>query len=342
MMMSETTGRHPRGADRTGIKGGFIAPATVVLHLVGVAVTAVALVSVFVPNAHLELLWQTASVSERVGRAVFAGSVVHLSVSALLWCGIATVVRRSWQMCRRPRRPRRATVRPRGSIYVETLAVFPVFLLLTFGLIQLVVVNLGGALAYVAAYESGRAVWLWEPELAENQVEPYAADTDVDAADVRERARIAAALVMTPVAPGDYAVPAIDHSEQFKAIRSAMTARFATGGRGADIDDRFGATGLEDRSPSLVRSLDSASMPERAYRKLSVAYLNTDILDIIATDERVGVHFRYYQRMVMPFVHALFGRHDHPVDEADGRYFRWDVEYTFPPQRHASNRSMPL
>lgn len=338
--MSEQTGATSRGNPDTRAGGRFGPIAVLALHLIGVAAVAAVGLVVAVPLAHVEMLWNALGYGGQIGTSVLISAVIHIGISALVWFGLAGAGRAVWRSWRGRDTARRATVRSRGSTYVEFLVVLPVFLLLTFGLLQLILVNLGGALAHVAAYESARAVWLWQPEVQDRQVDPSNSVVQVNEQDVEDRARIAAALVMTPVAPGDYSIEELDSSDELDAVRQAMAARFSWGpqiGNFAQGLD-FGDSG---EPASLVKSLDSAAMPERAYRKLTVAYQNVDIQEIIDESDRTGVHFAYYQQMAMPFVNVFFGRHPHPSGIRGGNYFRWDIEYTLPPQRHQANRALP-
>ena len=317
------------------------------LHLVGVAAVAVALASFVLPGAHMGVMWSAGAQSTEVGQTLIFSATIHVALSAVLWFGVAMVGQSLWKKRGLIRPRQRLVKRTKGSVYVEFLAVFPVFILLSFGLIQLTLINLGGALAHVASYEAARAVWLWEPELPVNQVASPGMGVggqDVTFEDVEDRARIAGSLVMTPVAPGDYEINEGDGvTEEFEHIRAAMTARFLPGGADASaVASQVSELGqMAQDSASLVMALDSASIPERAYRKSTFSYLSTDILEVIREPDRVGVHFAYYQHMALPFVDRFFGHDSHPHSARGGRYFRWDIEYTFPPQRHGANRSVP-
>jgi hypothetical protein len=44
----------------------------------------------------------------------------------------------------------------------------------------------------------------------------------------------------------------------------------------------------------------------------------------------------------MPFVNVFLGQQQGGLAGRGGYYFAWDVEYTFPPQRHGANRSLPV
>ncbi len=321
------------------------------IHLAGILAVAVAVAAVVLPGTHAGMLWTVGLANGEIGRSLLLKAGIHIGLSTLIWFAVAAAVEAMWKKRHRLQPQQRMMRRSRGSVYLEFIMVLPVFLLLTFGMMQLTVINIGGALVRVAAYEGARAVWLWQPELAVGEI---------DEDDLRDRARIAIALVMTPVAPGDFTMEvATDEStHEFKMMRKAMTARFHNSPENAIIEGAMGSLSFDESNVSLAQALDSASIPERAYRKFTFSYLATTIddtvLDTAAAEEslitepdEVGVHFVYYQHMAMPFVDALFGQ-PHPDDDPDdefagrsGNYFAWNAKFTFPPQRHRPNRVLP-
>ena len=325
------------------------------LHVVGVLAVAAAIGAWILPGAHLDLLWEAGVGDGELGQSLVARALVHVGFAAVIWCGLAMLVESAWHRRHRVHR-RRAMQRSRGSVLVEFLAVFPVFMLLTFGLIQLTIINIGGALARVAAYEGARTVWIWNPEVGVHD--------QVSEAVVLDRARTAVALVMTPVAPGDFMMDDSDVTEDFERLRDAMTVRFQ--------ENLMTSSGNKEVSPSidlnltptmttLAIALDSSDIRERAYRKLTFSYLSTVVDTDLVTDDvegiveifadpddpedwdQIGLHFQYYQHMAMPFVDGLFGQpHPSPeIAQRGGKYFVWDVEFTLPPQRHRPNREVP-
>ncbi len=371
--------RQGSGEGIRGERKGFNPLAVLAFHLLGIVAVAVGMACFVLPGAHIGILWEVAFESGEVGRALIFSAVVHLGLSTLVWFAAAAGIEALWCRRHRLRRNQRSLQRCRGSAYVEFLAVLPVFLLLTFGLLQLTMINIGAALAQVAAYESARAVWLWQPE-----VDHYADDAGVvppDAPvtmeDVAARARIAAALVMTPVAPGDYRMtdPLGSEHEAFRSVRDAMTVRFDEGiltdwGALSDPDVELD---LDSRQATLVSAFDGSDIEERAFRKFTFSYLATDIdLTSAAYDEiviegdsqcesddwedvnpnnvideevpRLGVEFSYFQHMAMPFVDRVFGQPHDDGDDALGRggqYLEWDIKFTFPMQRQCPNRELP-
>ena len=331
------------------------------IHLGGVAAVACALAAVVLPGSHVGILWTAAIEHGEIQSNLWFNAAMHLALSTLLWFVAAGAAEGLWRKRHRLRVHRRAVEPSAGSAYVEFLAVLPVFLLLTFGLLQLTMINIGAALARVAAYESARTVWLWQPEIQAN--------SDVQLEDVANRARIAAALVMTPVAPGHYRMndPASvtgDEHDAFIAVRDAMTVRFDESilSTSETLDAPAVDLELESRQATLVSALDASDMTERAFRKFTFSYLSTEVdpMDGVIVEgpdpcdpnneddqgdiSRVGAHFSYYQHMNMPFVDRAFGQ---PApDGADfagrgGQYFEWDIKFTFPMQRQCPNRNTP-
>ena len=328
------------GTERQSMTSWLAPMATLGLHLVGILAVALAVGSFVLPGAYASMMWSVGMADGAMGQSLMFNAVVHLGLSTLLWLAGVALFQALWSKRRSLQPQRRMTSRRRGSVYVEFLAVLPVFLLLTFGLLQLLFINLGGALARVAAYEAARTAWIWEPEMSVNQANP---NNNVDMAQLEDRVRISAALVMTPIAPGDYRMSG-DTTEQMEAMREAMTARFLPNPGVVDVAAQVsGIQQVAGSGPaSLVKSLDSASMPERAYRKFTFSYLATDEVNVIIEPSRVGASFIYNQHMAMPFVNVFLGQERPGLAGRGGHYFVWDVEYTFPPQRHGANRSIPV
>ena len=323
------------------------------IHLGGILLVTGALGLFAIPGTtQLETLLNAAQQNASLGHDLLISAFFHLVLSTVLWFGLAMV---GEFLCkRRASRPTAARViRPaRGSIYLEFLIIMPVFLMLLFGLLQLVFLNLGSALTTVASYEAARTAWVWEAELPDNQVDsttpnPWGTppNPEITLEDVEERVRIAAALVMTPIAAGDYHMTNKHLSPEFKAMRHAMTGRFGT----PPGDSSIGQAGAEamgtyaqfNRTASLARSLDLTAIPIRAWRKFTFAYLSTEVVEIIQEPDVVGARVAYYQHMSMPVVDAAFGHTSHPTDVRGGHYVRWEFEHTFPRQRHSSNRIVP-
>ena len=350
-------GTHRGKEDRREAVSRRLHPLVVMgLHCAGILAVALAVAALILPGAHAGMLWSVGFTNGEIGRSLLLNAGIHVGLSALIWFGVAAAVEAMWKKRHRLQQKQRLTRRCRGSVYVEFIAVFPVFLLLTFGLIQLTIINIGGALVRVAAYEGARAVWLWQPEYQD--ANGVISESDMNA--LRDRARISIALVMTPVAPGDFTmnIGEAESTHEFEMMRKAMTARFMPSPDTTSIEGQMANLQHDDSNASLLRALDGSSIPERAYRKFTFSYLSTIVDDaaldvdeqedaIIAEPDQVGVHFVYYQHMALPFVDALFGQ-PHPDDADDeefagrsGNYFAWNAKFTFPAQRHRPNRALP-
>ncbi len=327
-----------------------LAPALdMAIHLGGVLLVTLVLGFLAIPGtAQLQTLINAAEQSTALGQDLLISAFFHLLLSTVIWFGLAMAVEFLWK--RRASQPTPArVVRPaRGSIYVEFLAIIPVFMMLLFGLLQLVFLNLGSALTTVASYEAARAAWIWEAEIAENQIsggwgnEP---SNDITLDDVEDRVRIATALVMTPIAAGDYSMSNVEVTPEFEAMRHTMTGRFGTV-PGTSAEGQAGSAAMDaytsvNRTASLRRSLDATNIPIRAWRKFTFAYMSTDVIEIIREPDRVGARVAYYQHMSMPFVDAVFGETSHPHNVRGGHYVRWEFEHSFPRQRHSANRLVP-
>ncbi len=348
--MAQTPQNHAPAPRRSGL-----APVAILgIHLFGVVAIATGLGLVAIPGtAHLNTLLNAGQQSASIGQSLLFSGLFHLLLSALIWFGLAFVGESLWKRRNGGPAPTRVIRPARGSIYVEFLAIIPVFLLLLFGLIQLVLLNLGSALSHVASYEAARTAWVWEAELPEHQVSGtpttgwgQPAVPQVTMNDVEDRIRIAASLVMTPIAAGDYSIDeGGDLTPEFEAMRHSMTGRFGM----PPGDSSLGETEAQamdaianfNRDPSLRRSLDSSRIHIRAWRKFTFAYLSTEVLEVIQEPNRVGARIAYYQHMSMPFVDAVFGETDHPRGSRGGHYVRWEVEHAFPRQRHSANRTIP-
>lgn len=198
----------------------------------------------------------------------------------------------------------------RGSVMVETLIVLPVFLLMTFGIAQLALNNIAVVLANAATFQASRSAWLWLPEARVGRLGNPVSDP---MEFVAEKARLQAAAVLTPVAPGDYLrdpdLPEV--AEKARAIFIASQTLFPGTDSGADaLQD---APGLATRSASahttsFVRAFDTTSFVERTARKFTWAYRLSEV-EVLVDDagEELTVNLTYHHLCVMPLVGAIFG-----------------------------------
>jgi hypothetical protein len=193
-----------------------------------------------------------------------------------------------------------AIVRTRGSIITETLIVFPVFLLLTFGLAQMAVNSMAGLLTTLGVYQAARTMAVWGPEIGHNRT----GSGTVQPNDVRERGRIAASAVITPVAPAMARSMTCNESQQFRQMVRGMTAAGLSPTAiptpaiktftEALSDDRFAV-----RGPSQFKA---------AYCQTSVTFdgnFVTDMRDSRRNDFTTTV--TYNHKIAFPLVGAAFG-----------------------------------
>ncbi|MFU8807360.1 MAG: hypothetical protein ACNA8W_26360, partial [Bradymonadaceae bacterium] len=216
-----------------------------------------------------------------IGTSTFWGLAVQFGLSACVWALLVI----SFQLFReRSRGKKLSIIHARGTVLTETLIILPVLILLIFGLAQLSVNNMTGVLNRVAAYQAARSVWVWGPE-------------GIDDAELRDRARIAVALVMAPVAPSDFVNSAGVAGFSFgdgglspraNRVRMAMSTRFLS------VDGVIGnfIDGPSETNLTFTRALDTGSMGRRGVRKFTHSYISTEVHTIINGAE-VGVEYTY-------------------------------------------------
>lgn len=163
-------------------------------HIVAATFLAAVFCWFFLNEAALSALpsaWSDAEI-----RAEIAGSlVIIVGLAACTW---TLVVITSLLLRERRRQHKLRALSPaRGTIITETLVVLPVFFLLTFGLAQMGINSMAGILGSVAVYEAARTVAVWGPEVGHNRSGGGSVTTEI----VNDRARIAAAGILTPVVP---------------------------------------------------------------------------------------------------------------------------------------------
>lgn len=234
----------------------------------------------------------------------------------------------------------------RGTIVTETLIVMPIFLVLTFGMAQLVINSIGGILANVAAYEAARAAWVWQPE-------EDATDRRMGLRDgtAEEKCRIAVAFAMMPVAPGDYLkLSTLDSDYADDARLLALGANVPLSGVlsdiiGEDLAD-LGAIGLgagqynSYDEHSYAVSLDSSSFLVRSVRKFTTAFLSARC----AIQPDHSVQMQYIHHVTMPLVGPIFGerRLTDGIGLVPGYYSTYRRTFGFQRQAHPPNRRLPL
>jgi hypothetical protein len=219
----------------------------------------------------------------------------------------------------------------------ETLIVFPLFLLLTFGLAQLALNNVAGILSRVAQYEAARAAWVWTPEARAGRGGVQSGR------DVRRRIRLTVALAMAPVASGSFTPRDAGLTRDARRLVRAMADRFPSARRRMRTR---GVEGINRGGPSLTRALGTASFGIRALRKLTHAYAATRLEDIrlLEGPKTIGARFTYLHFQAMPLVGPIFG-HRVSLGRGTGRVEGYAQpitrEYRLPRQPHDVQASVP-
>lgn len=298
-------------------------------HALGVGLTAAALLLLAVPfDAVLPTIGFIAADTQLVEQTIFEAGV-HVGLSAVVW-GLMALMYKQFRRAKKVKVVRLTTA---GAVLAETIIVLPVLLFVVFGLAQLATNNIAGMLANVAAYQGARTAWVWHGEVGTSR-----GDRAIDAGDVEERARIASALVMTPVAPGGYRQVNSGQSEEFRNVREAVFAGqfMVGGGLAASASGLYSAMGAtQDQDMRMSKALDESSFIERSYMKLSHAYDSVSVYDVTVdpgTNE-VTYAFEYLHHQAFPVVGVIFGErlytHDAPSSRP-GRYLRIEREVVLP------------
>ncbi|TXD34677.1 hypothetical protein FRC96_13780 [Lujinxingia vulgaris] len=252
----------------------------------------------------------------------------HLALSALVWATLVVAGRALQGFGARQRSPR--LVRARGAVATETLIVMPVLLLLVFGLAQLAVVNIAGMLANYAAVQAGRAVWVWHPET--QPLNDQSARRGVTDAMVIDHARAQAAAALAPVAPGDHQMSGGEGSAVLERMRGMMMAsqvESPPNDSGRMVQEAgFDAATNEDAA--FWRALDGSSFPERTSRKITFAYLATEV-EVVTRGEDVGASLTYQHYVAFPLVGAIFGEQS-SVGGRSGNFSTITREFLLPAQ----------
>lgn len=309
-------------------------------HVVGVALIALAGAFLVLPFEILEAVASVHLATPQVMDNSAAAILLHVGLSACMWA-LLVILYKLWQ---RPQPQHIHSLGQRGSVMTETLIVFPVFLLISMGLGQLAINNVAGILANVAVYEAARTAWLWAPE---QDVERVTGTVNEDG--VKDRARIAAALVMTPAAPGNFFSNSLAGTDEFKKTRFAMAASQVPAGGAFGSLGELAGDGLSLLEPmatrknlSLSRALDESTFLKRGVLKFTHAYAVTDIEITQPDGNRVAAELTYQQHQVMPFVRRLFGKFKtSDVGMRLGYYVEFKREYSFRAQNYPPNVELP-
>lgn len=219
-------------------------------------------------------------------------------VSACFWAMMYLSV----QYFREARKSRKklALAKARGTIMTETLIVLPVFFLLTFGLSQMAINSMAGLLTTLATYQAARTVAVWAPEEGHDR---SGAGT-VSATVIEDKARVAAAGVIAPVAPSlATGIAGCD-------TNSTTLDNFLQSLTGAGVAP---VTVPKFERWSFVDALDTGSFATRGWIKMKSAYcaVNVEYTDVITDPDNndrseFSTTVIYNHRSIMPLVGPIF------------------------------------
>ncbi len=257
--------------------------------------------------------------------------LLQLGLSGCLWAMIV-ITATSLQNARRDREQNVTRLKKaKGAVMTETLIVFPVLLLLTVGLLQLTLNNTAAIFTSLAAFQAGRTVYVWDPETDD----AYGRNDGQSKSEVEERARIAAASVIAPVAPSNYSGGTCSTSARFDKKLEAMMSvtlgaagSFGTASAGAVKAVAAGKPILWSRNQTVDRGFDTDKFEIRGPVKMLLAYCQTTV-----TYERDGGYnktsVQYDHRISMPMIGYLFGER-----RGLGYFARIERSYVLPQQLH--------
>ncbi len=268
-------------------------------HLAGVAATAAALMVAMMPH---EMAWRVVHMSATIPTLRQSSWMDFALLGGLSCCIWALVVILYHLAKERREQPRVKLVRPRaGTIVTETLIIMPIFLLLTFGMAQLSINMIGGILANVAGYQASRSIWVWEPEADAGRM-------GVTEQEVKSRARVAAAMVMAPVASGEYANPSAlgGLGGAGDPMRRAIAAGQSLGFAPPDLAIKGMAAG-DTMETSMSAALGDSNFYLQSIRKFSRAYSCTQIA-IVRENGKLGAQMTYKHFQGMPLVGKIVSK----------------------------------
>ncbi|MEZ4460816.1 MAG: hypothetical protein R3E66_14010 [bacterium] len=269
--------------------------------------------------------------------------LLHIGLSAGIWA----LTYLTFTLIRKRARQRKLrTVKvSRGSAMTETLVILPAWMMLSMGIMQLSITSIAGVLTNLATFQAARAAWVWSGEVQGNRL-------GASYSLMLTKARVAAAMSLAPVAPGDYLHdPYFLLSDTLKSARAGMLAQqlpMLSSDQGAiaeplvyilELEDLQGVIRYGDKKHlQLARSLDSTSFRLRSVRKLTWAYHATTVIPATVLG-RSGAVVVYQHQIAMPLVPEIFGEQRNVMGRA-GYYLPIIREFDFPAQLPA-NPSFP-
>ena len=297
-----------------------------IVHLLGVSTIFVLSAAWVLPGETRAALW-SAYDTGALGM-IPVEALIHLGLSVAAWLMLYIGFRLLTSV---PEQSTPRLVKAQGTVIVETIIVLPVLLLLIFGLLQLIVLNTAGLLSTLASYNAARVVAVWGPE-AEIQ------RNDVDESLVAEKARVAAAAAVAPVAPSDYFMNLSGCNESGDTLEHFINGLEMDYGVGIGPIS-FGPAGhtqFHNTAPmtgatgnlSVPRGFDTSDFETRGQRKMHFAYCAMTVqLSNAATGEQEcsgdlcgevdtptddnedasGATIAYQQHMAFPIAERVFG-----------------------------------
>lgn len=280
-------------------------PVRAVAHSAGVMTVAGLMLLPYVSRQTLEIFWTSAQ-HKAFLQLAWLDTALFLGLAACLWALVVIL----FEIVTARRAPLSRVLRlQRGSVLTETLIVLPIFLLLTFGIAQLAINNIAGMLTNAAVFQAGRTAWLWSSEADARRM-------GVSLNMAKEKARVQAAAVLTPVAPGEYVQTLGSGTAEFRQMRgiligsqvpsfSANTGQIGmTMAPALMLGDNMMST--TETNSSFTRALDTTSWRQRTARKFSFAYQATDV-KVTNSGNQINVELTYSHHQGFPLVGKIFG-----------------------------------
>lgn len=297
-------------------------------HLTAVAIVTLGLAWLIAPLDVALPIYKFALTEEVFREQTFLQMGLHVGLSTCIWAAVyllgAFVL--SWRT-----KPDRVIRVARGTVMTETIIVLPVFMLLSFGLAQLAINNIAGILANVASYQAARAAWVWKGEEGKSRI------NNVGSNEARTRARLAAALVMTPVAPGEFVgnptmgnATAQNMRESLALANIPLAGPYIPAGITNFGTNVFG-TGLNmtTRSgQSFIAALDTSMYAIRGIRKFTHAWHATNVTVSDSSNGDTSISLTYRHFVAMPIMGRVFGNFG-VVGLRPGYYSEFNRTYGF-------------
>lgn len=260
------------------------------MHLVGMAVVFAISSWLLIPSQSRSALHE--AYHHGLMEAATAEIALHAGLSFCFWALLYI----GWKLIvsSKPSEAGRL-VKARGTVIVETLVVFPVFLLVTLGLMQLAILNTGALLTTLAAFHAGRTASIWVPENMEPRQE-------VNAGVVQDKIHMAAAGAVAPAVPSDFATDANVNSPSLDARLDALE----------DLGHDQQPSVAADATLSVAGSFDGANMASRGLNKMTFAYCAVEVHTTWDGDPGCGptnisTVVVYNHQLAFPFVNRIFG-----------------------------------